>query len=390
MTNRAVALAEFARRNALPPRAPDLHLTAHDWRAFDTPAEIARWDALAQWASEPNPFFESWYLLPSLRALDPEVKVELLALEADGVLAGLLPLRRERRYYGKPLPHRQAWVHPNCFLGTPLVAKGFEPAFWRALLADCDAEPGAALFLHLPALGLDGPLAAALEDVLADDGRPWGVVQRERRAMLAADGSAESYSQTALSRRKRKDLARRLRRLEELGDVRFRWATGASGIDKWIADFLALEGAGWKGKAGSALRRDPATAAIFRESLTKAAAHGRLLRLSLTLDGRPLAMLSTFLAEPGAFGFKTAFDERYGRFAPGVLLEAEFLSAIDRRPFEWCDSCAAADHPVMNAMWRERRAVGKVSIGIGGRVRRGVFNRLLQLERWPQPQEANP
>ena len=34
------------------------------WRAMDEPDAVRAWDALAQWASEPNPFFESWYLLP--------------------------------------------------------------------------------------------------------------------------------------------------------------------------------------------------------------------------------------------------------------------------------------------------------------------------------------
>ena len=119
------------------------------WRALDTPSEIARWDALAQWASEPNPFHESWYLLPALRALDPDGAVKLLCLEAGGQLAGLVPVRRASRYYGHPVPHIANWLHGNAFCGAPLVAKGFESAFWRELLAWCDGQPGGALFLHL-------------------------------------------------------------------------------------------------------------------------------------------------------------------------------------------------------------------------------------------------
>src|SRR5690606_6454266 len=104
-------------------------LEERDWSSLDTPSEIARWDALAQWAAEPNPFNESWYLLPALRAFDPAGKVKLLCLEVAGQLAGLMPIGRATSYYGHPLPHFANWLHGNAFLGAPLVARGFERAF---------------------------------------------------------------------------------------------------------------------------------------------------------------------------------------------------------------------------------------------------------------------
>ena len=36
---------------------------------------LARWDGLALTAAEPNPFYESWYLLPSLRLFDPTTRL---------------------------------------------------------------------------------------------------------------------------------------------------------------------------------------------------------------------------------------------------------------------------------------------------------------------------
>jgi CelD/BcsL family acetyltransferase involved in cellulose biosynthesis len=180
--------------------------------------------------------------------------------------------------------------------------------------------------------------------------------------------------------RNRKDLNRRFRRLGELGEIDFKWETGSDGLTRWIAEFLELEAAGWKGDAGSALACDPATSALFRESLIGAARRDRLVRLSLRLNGRPIAMLSTFLTPPGAFGFKTAFDEDYSRFSPGLLLEREFLTAPHRFDIRWCDSCAAPDHSVMNRIWYERRPVGRVSIAIGGHLRRAVFSQILRKE----------
>ena len=104
------------------PCALEVTVEAHDWRAFANPAQTARWDALAQWAAEPNPFHESWYLLAALRALDPQGEVKLLCLEAGGQLAGLLPVRRAAKYYGHPIPHLANWLHGNAFVGTPRPA----------------------------------------------------------------------------------------------------------------------------------------------------------------------------------------------------------------------------------------------------------------------------
>ena len=91
-------------------------------------------------------------------------------------------------------------------------------------------------------------------------------------------------------------------------------------------------------------------------------------------------MLSTFLTPPGAFGFKTAFDEDYARFSPGFLLEREFLGALHRFGIDWCDSCASANHEIMNRIWCERRQVGRVSIAIGGPLRRAAFSQILRKE----------
>ncbi|HWU02600.1 MAG TPA: cellulose biosynthesis protein CelD, partial [Novosphingobium sp.] len=130
------------------------------------PAAVAAWDALAARASQPNPFFESWYLLPALSALDPNGRLRILRVEADGALIGLMPLWRDLRYYGRPVPHLAGWTHPNAFLGAPLVARDAEAAFWQALLDWADRSAGLALFLHLSDIPLEGALYAALAGVL--------------------------------------------------------------------------------------------------------------------------------------------------------------------------------------------------------------------------------
>ncbi|VWX51406.1 GNAT family N-acetyltransferase [Novosphingobium sp. 9U] len=350
------------------------------WQSLAEPEQVAAWDTLATQTSEPNPFFESWYLLPSLRHLGTESQVQVLRVDVAGQLAGLLPIVRQSRYYRHPFPNLANWLHPNAFCGAPLVSAGAEVPFWQAVLRWADENAGAALFLHLRDLPLGGPLHAALQAVLATSNRQAEIVHREERALLASELTPEAYWDASLSGKKRKELRRQANRLADEGAVQFHRCTDAAGLELWTAQFLALEQAGWKGHAGSALACSPATAALFTESLAGAAERGRLERLTLTLDGRPIAMLATFLSPPGAFSFKTAFDEGFARFSPGVLLQRENLAILSNPEIAWTDSCAAADHPMIDHIWRERREVGRISIAIGGAARRFAFRQIVRHE----------
>lgn len=356
---------------------------AQGWAEFSQSMAVQEWDALSQAAADPNPFYESWYLLPSLRAFDPAGDVTLLTLTANGRLTGLLPICRESHYYGHRLPHWRNWGHANCFLGQPLVARGHERAFWRELLSWADAQGGLELFLHLAHLPQDGALHAALRSELGK--RPAATVLSEERALLASDLAPEAYLEASLNGKKRKELRRQHRRFGEEGALTVERLDDAQGVDEWVQEFLALEGRGWKGAAGSALACDPRNVDLFVEALIGAAKRNRLERLALRLDGRPIAMLASFLTPPGAYSFKTAFDEDFARFSPGVLLQIENLAMLSRPDIAWVDSCAAEDHPMIDHFWRERRIVARHSIGIGGALRTALFALIVRKETGSAP-----
>ncbi len=356
------------------------------WRAWVSPEARAVWDALAARAGTPNPFFEAWYLLPGLTRFDPEARIRLAAFTRAGDLAGLVPLQRARRYGRHPLPHLAVWLHANAFLGAPLVADGAEEAFWEALLDWADRNAGTALFLHASMLPLETALAEALMAVGARQGRKVALVHREERALLASPLAPAAYLESALPGKKRKELRRQHARLAEQGALAVTRRNDAGGIGSWIEQFLALEARGWKGSAGSALACAGETAGLFRESMTAAAERGCLERLNLELDGQPIAMLASLITPPGAFSYKTAFDERFARFSPGVLLQLENLALLEHAGVRWVDSCAAPDHPMIDSLWRERRALGRFSIAIGGAARRAVFGRLVSFELSRNPQ----
>lgn len=339
------------------------------------PSDLRRdWAALAGDAAEPNPFLEAWFAEAGLQTIAGQENIRIATVvNAGGRLDGLLPLRIAPRYGRVPVRHVSNWQHPNMFLGAPLVRRGQERRFWRALLESLDHAPWAPGFLHLSGLAEGDTVHQALAEACAERGRPCDVVLRQIRPLAQPTGPLEEYHAANVPSKRRAELRRKRRRLEELGRVETRALSSADEADDWSAAFVALERSGWKGRAGSALGCDGGTDRFFREVLREAAKRGRLQFLRLDLDGQPIAMQTSLLSRPGAFGFKACFDEAYARFSPGLLLQTDAL--LDHWPegIAWHDSCSADDHPV-SALWSEQRTNVRVTVPLAG-FRRACIHR---------------
>ncbi len=327
----------------------------------------AAWDALAARAAEPNPFSERWFAMPALRHLSAGKAVFRLEVWQDtqqgAELVALMLLTQAQRYGRLPVQHVTNWLHYQCFMGAPLIAAGWERQAWEAALDALAAAPWARGFLHFAELAEHGPVHCGL---IAAADRHCDTVYRIERAFLQSPLSpAEYYAQT-VRKKKRKEIGRLSARLAEQGTVETRRLGPDDALEPWVDAFLLLEQAGWKGDRGAALANTPATEAFFRDIARGAHAAGKLEMLRIDLDGRPIAMLVNFLTPPGSFSFKIAFDEGFARFSPGVLIEIENYQILARPDIAWMDSCAVEDHPMINAMWGQRRAVVRVTVPFSG------------------------
>ena len=352
------------------PATGELHAEIHSADAI--PDQLARdWSDLAADASEPNSFGEYWFMAASLAAFGRRDGIRVVAVRRDAQLIGVVPLSIEENYGRIRVRNVQNWIHHQTFLGVPLVRRGEERSFWAALLRLLDEADWAPNFLHVCRLVADGPVHDGLRRAAAASGRGAPIVHRKNRAMLSSSLDPASYFEQAVRPKKRKEIRRLRNRLGEMGRVEARTLADESELDHWCAAFLALEQAGWKGREGSALAGDPDKQAFFRAALAAAWSSGRLQFLRLDLDGRPIAMLVNFLSPPGSFSFKTAYDEAYAHFSPGVLIQLENLKILERADIEWMDSCACENHPMIDSLWRERRELVRVTVRLGG-VRRGL------------------
>ena len=368
---------------------PDIHLSARVEVTRDTErlADIApQWDELAAAALEPNPSYESWMLLPALRALPPAAAVRcVLVWERSGPtaatrLVGLLPFQRFRSIRGLPAPMLSSWCHSSFLLGSPLVRADCAQDSLRTLLdwiAEGEERVAAVEFRYLPG---DGAFYGLLARELRE--RQWKetVTRTYSRALLRKAETADRYLENALSKNDRHSMARRERRLRALGDVT-RVAMGLrDDPGLWLNDLLRLEAGGWKGKSGGAFACDEAQHRFVIEALTAAHARQRLKIFGVDLNDVPLSRQAVLIAGSSSYAYRTAYDEAYARYGPGIMVAIDTIRAFHDLPGIDCmDSLTAPDNEMLNRLWLDRRTVH--SIMVPTRVWGEMWVRLLPLLR---------
>lgn len=346
---------------------------------------VPAWDDLAAAALEPNPFYESWMLRPAIEHLASGEDIQVVTVWTDGKLGALLPMQRQGRYKGVPVGTLRSWRHRHCLLGTPLV-RAERAATHVAALAAWFGKASAVVALdYLPA---DGPVYRLLTQTLPATAPDEG----HERALFRRASDADTYLMTAVSRHDRQEVRRRERRLTERGAVaRLTLAPGDS-IERWVDELMQLEAGGWKGERGSALACSEANRRFASEIFSAAFRRGRLHMVGLDLDGKPLARCSSILAGSGGYAFKTAYDESFSRFAPGIIVEIDRIRALHDMPgVQWMDSFTDAGNVVLNRLWNQRlRMQGVVFAGgVLGRLAVGALPVVGRAKRWLQRRKTS-
>lgn len=329
---------------------------------------LQAWEDLVDEALEPNTFYEPWMLMPALRSFtagkDVRVVLVFAADRGESILCGVFPLENTPRYKGLPVTAFSLWQHIYCGLCTPLIRAGYGRECLDAFLDWVASEPGCAL-MEFNLVSGEGPFHELLNSCLTRRGSQSLVYEAFSRAMFRPAESADAYLRAALNRGHRKDLRRRTRRLSETGQLEYDALEPDGDIDAWVEEYLRLEASGWKGQGGAFACSDADK--DYFAAIAKAAFEKRkLMMLAVRLDGKAIAMKCNFISAPGSFAYRIAFDESYAFYSPGVLLELENIRRLhNERSVEWMDSCATAEHPMIDRLWLDRRAIQSVLVQTG-------------------------
>lgn len=342
------------------------------WLGLDALAEAdwRRWDALARTSVDGNPFLAPWFVRPALHHLEPDARLDVLWVERDAgepsatPAAVLLARRNAAPRRSLPRPHLEAWRGLHAYTSGALLWRDDPAGARRALLAALAANPAGHGALRLSNLrtGDDGCLLGGLTD--GTSGLRWYPTRAARRAAwrrTSAGAEAPSATRGAaeMADPAPADLRRARVRLErEFGALELRLLRGATLTDEAVERHLALEAAGWKAGAGSALLAAPTTAAFFRECVAGARAADAALFCELWAGDTPVASTSNFVCGGVLSAFKVGWEPRAARASPGLLVDHALAAIADRElpDVALIDSCADPGS-YLERVWPARIAV---------------------------------
>ncbi len=126
----------------------------------------------------------------------------------------------------------------------------------------------------------------------------------------------------------RQNLIRRTKRIGEEGTVKFSIETSPADVSRVFSEFVDLEASGWKagkgrlrGNVGAplAIKLNANKHSFYRKVITSLAHRGVVELHCLRLDERLIAARVWLVLNDCAYAIKTAYDERCGKFSPGML-----------------------------------------------------------------------
>lgn len=326
-----------------------------------TAEDLHAWERLAERAAQPNPFFEPGFAAVAAETLGTS-EARLLVTEAgNGDWIGCVPVspmtRRARRIA------LGTWNHDYSFLGTPLVDRDRLDRYAAELVSAVERR-GIGHFLVLRDID-EGPVLDALREEIGASGKVKIAFERSvERAAVERRPEADYMSTLKSSRRRR--LNRRQRKLAEAvdGELDCRYVRCADGA---VETFLELEASGWKGEVGTAMACDSGSTAFFAQMCKWFDQRGRLQMRVMQGNEKTIVMNCNVVAGNAMFSFKTAYDESFRKYAPGLLLQLDDFNAWHEREREdYMDSCGDPNAQTLNEFWPDRRTITTVVIGRRG------------------------
>ena len=337
------------------------------------------WDELIGLMPRPSPFLLTRWVVPWWEAYgDPSRELAVLAAFRDDRLVGLLPL----------VVRSLRGVRVAGFMGEEqsalcdiALAPGESDETARALLARCR-------LIGFDVANLFGlPLGSILARVAGSRAH---VIERVPAPVIAVHETfAELYRRVYKSERRREH-AKKRRRLERLGALTFETAATAAAVSVVLPDaqriFLArradlLDGSHFVTPIG---RR------FHERTLVELAGDGRVRLVTARLDGRPIAFYLYLLVGGSAVAHALGHLPHYGRHSIGMLTMFEALrSAIDEdrvKRFEFL----GGDEPYKRSLTTSREPLMQL-IGLAesrrGRVLERVILRGVQGRVWMRDRE---
>jgi len=197
-----------------------------------------------------------------------------------------------------------------------VVVPGRETDFFNVLLDDLKQRG----ITHLDLRSLR-PDSTVLTDLVAvAEGRQYEVLCQPEDVSVELDLPAtwEEYL-AALTAKQRHEVKRKIRRLDEAGEVSYRSVKGGAATDDALEIFLSMFAESRSDKAEFLTERRES----FFRSMVGAMCSAELLKLGiLELDALPVAIIMCFDYNDSTYLYNSGYEPKYGSLSVGLLSKA--------------------------------------------------------------------
>ncbi len=316
------------------------------------PSLLPQWNNLCQRSAEDNVYYTPNYMLPLLDTVAANTDVRILTGWDGDQLIAMLPVVVKGIAVPGITAAAKAWQTDYTFNCLPLLDAGQTEAAAGAIIDALSTLTRAECVF--PEVNSDGPVCLALQRALAARGAPLSLERKFERASLSVGPSFEEHMTSHVSAKRRRELSRNRRRLEEMGRLTLRTERSGPGLAEAVQSFLFLEASGWKGKRRTALACDAVTRSFAERAFGPSGGEHTSRVDLLLLDGKPIAGGVIVFSGSTGFTVKGAYDEAYSSYGAGLLIEQDVIrSFLTERWAQRLDAATNGSH-VIDYLWPDR------------------------------------
>ncbi len=303
----------------------------HFYESIDdlTPVAIRRWRDLEMRALEPNAYLSPRFVLPAIKHLSPEKKLLIVILNkkiAEEVVTLAVGVFEQKSWSKKfPFKHLRTYASTHSFLTGIFCDKCCVDDVTARLLSEIKSRKqwGAVLIGHNTHY-YDPEKKSCL--LFRGRGIRWHEENEWIRSVLHPKQAGEDALKQVLSKQRYKNIKRKSRQLNNMGDYQWRYTAGKDITDTMISDFLALENTGWKKESAKSLASSSQGEAFFLDMSREFCLDDSAFVTEILLDDEVIASTFNFISCGAGFAFKLGWNESFAKQSIGLLNECELVA----------------------------------------------------------------
>jgi CelD/BcsL family acetyltransferase involved in cellulose biosynthesis len=316
----------------------------------------SEWNDAVQRAQIPHPFLRHEWVRTWWDSFQGDRQLQIVIVRDDDRIVGIAPLMRENAVvYGLPV-RRLALLANDHTPRTDCVIAGDENEVYRAIWSSLASEMDRWDVLQLTQLPDTSQTIRVMSGLASADQLPVGIWKSSDSPYLELADTWESYW-ASLSAKFRSNVRNRLTRLQPIGEPKLEILSDTASITAACHDVWRLEASGWKDKEGTSIGSDPKVEKFYTLLADRAAEHGWLRLLFLTVGGKRIAVSYSAVYDGRLFLLKTGHDREFHACSPFKLLtyfaaqdayarglrEIDFLGDTEPWKQEWTSTARGHD-----------------------------------------------